>query len=113
MKQQGDVTFRKVETIPAGCKKLVTNVLAEGEATGHAHRIETPIQVFSHRKTLTPSKPDFQLYEKNGTLYLHLEAEATVVHEEHKPVTLEPGDWEIGQVVEYDYINEAIERVRD
>jgi hypothetical protein len=36
-----------------------------------------------------------------------------VVHEEHKPVTLEPGIWEVGRVKEYDWFSKMERQVMD
>lgn len=56
-------------------------VLAEGEVTGHAHRI---------------AEGEASLYEKNGVLYLRVFSDtATVTHEEHKPIEIPMGDYEI------------------
>ena len=37
--QQGDVLMREVDSIPEGLEVKEDGILAEGEATGHAHRI--------------------------------------------------------------------------
>jgi len=34
-------------------------------------------------------------------------------HEEHGPVTLEPGVYEVGRVAEYDYLSEMTRNVAD
>ena len=94
--QQGDVLFKKVSGIQG--KKIARKIIAEGETTGHKH-------------VLTIGDGD--LYEENGVLYLHCETECTVTHEEHKPVTLPIGDYEIGIVREFDYVSEEARRVQD
>ena len=38
---QGDVFCCKVEVIPGGAKKENEAILAEGETTGHMHRVTT------------------------------------------------------------------------
>lgn len=92
MRVQGDVFVVRVPNIPQDAKKVKRNnrgyVLAEGEATGHAHTIVDN---------------DVEVYEKGGILYLHIPAKTGVeiIHEEHKPITVPEGDWEIGQVMEY------------
>lgn len=59
-------------------KKLKKSVLAEGESTGHAHVLDLPVEV---------TEREDQAREFN------LSAPATVKHDEHKPVTLPPGDY--------------------
>jgi len=98
---QGDVFFTRANAIPNGAKpvdrKARGYVIAEGEATGHAHVIED----------------DVQLYEKDRVLYLHVPKEVEVRHEEHSPVTLSPGQWKVGIVREYDPFLEEARKVLD
>ena len=78
--RQGDVLLEVVDAIPSGAKAVPPqngkHVLAEGEATGHAHTVEA-----EHGT----------LYEKDGVLYLKLEAEAPMRHQEHAPITIPAG----------------------
>jgi hypothetical protein len=37
--RQGDILFKKIDKIPKKAKKIETDVIVEGEATGHAHKI--------------------------------------------------------------------------
>lgn len=101
--QQGDVTIEKVESIPAEAVNVpVTgrrHILAEGEVTGHAHAVLD-----------SPGVSTFKLGED---LYLRNQEEVTVTHEEHKPVTVPPGTYKIGQVREYDYLTQMTRTVRD
>ncbi len=95
--QQGDVIIAKVEKIRG--KKLNHLTLAQGEKTGHHHTI---------------TEGDAELYEENGTLYLRVNSEkATLTHQEHNPITIEKGDYEIGIVQEYDHFAEEARRVAD
>jgi hypothetical protein len=67
-------------------------VLAEGEATGHAHRVRPSRGAKAH------------LLELGDRLFLRvLNGDATVVHEEHRPITLPPGEYEVGRVHVFDY----------
>lgn len=101
---QGDVFLTRAE-IPAGARCRMPgkrgHVLAEGEATGHAHTIE--------------ATPDVKLYERNGVLYLAIigDKPTTVRHEEHKPVTVPPGTYQVGRVREYDPFAEEARQVAD
>ena len=61
--------------------------LAEGEVTGHRHRI---------------SEGEAQLFERNGILYLKvLSPTAILTHEEHAQVTIPQGNWKIRIQREY------------
>lgn len=102
--QQGDVLLARA-TLPAGAKKRLPEargyVLAEGEATGHAHCIEATEQC--------------EMYEKDGQLFIHVNGPESVdlVHEEHGTVTIPEGDWKIGAVQEVDHFEDEIRSVRD
>jgi hypothetical protein len=71
-------------------------VLAEGEVTGHAHR-------------LTRS----DVYERGDTREFDAPVGDTLTHEEHGPITLPPGSWASGRVVEYDHLREESRAVED
>lgn len=83
--RQGDV-FIIPCVIPKDVREVKTErlVLAEGEATGHAH----------------VAVGDVRMFEKDGTLYLDVE-DAEVVHEEHGTVVLGPGTYRVQQQREY------------
>lgn len=88
MWRHGDVFIAAVDRIPGGAVRRAGWVLAEGEATGHSHRIERPETV--------------ELYERGGMLYLRVVAEsATVIHQEHRPITLPRGTYRVWQQREY------------
>ena len=100
--QQGDVLIEGVTVLLDGLKRVKRTkrglVLAEGEATGHAHVI---------------ADDGVELYERDGVLYLSVKNGATVTHEEHKPVTLPAGDFIVRKVREYDHFEEEAREVRD
>lgn len=90
--QQGDVTIKPVNAIPAGASGSDGRVLAEGEATGHKHVAEAK---------------DVRLFLHEGALYMHAPTGTTVVHEEHSVLDIPPGDYLIGTVREYDHFAEV------
>lgn len=97
--QQGDVTMQPAR-IPTGARKDAGRVLAQGEVTGHAHRLT--------------EASDGLLVEVAGQLYLSVGVGgATITHEEHKPVELPQGEYRIGRVQEYDHFAEEARQVRD
>lgn len=102
--QQGDVVIRKIDNVPSDSKKSIPSatgfVLAEGEHTGHRHQIAFADEV--------------EMFERNGTLYLSVgEGGATITHEEHAPVELPAGNYEVGNVREYDPFEEEMRKVQD
>ena len=101
--QQGDVLLYLAKALPNGARRIQADlpsiVLAEGEATGHAHRIE--------------ATPDVELYEKDGTMYLRVLAESKLTHEEHAAHLVAPGVYEVGRIREVDPFSSEIRTVMD
>lgn len=88
MWRHGDVLIAKIEEIPTFAAKRTDTILAYGELTGHSHQIEAPETA--------------ELWEDNGQLYLKVVAPtATVVHQEHKPITLPQGTYRVWKQREY------------
>jgi hypothetical protein len=95
--QQGDVLIKKVSEIKG--KKLGHLTLAKGESTGHHHTI---------------TEGEVELYEHEGILFLRVNSEkATLTHQEHAPVEIPQGEYEIGIVREYSHFDEEARNVRD
>jgi hypothetical protein len=94
--RQGDLLFILQETRPEiDLTARQSNMIVRGEATGHAHRLTGGTIL---------EAPD-------GTLYLDLPSATKVVHEEHYPLTLDPGLWLV--VRQREYSPEAIRTVKD
>lgn len=91
--------------IPANAKKLNDNFLAEGEVTGHFHKVHGVVGV------------DFQLYEKDGVKFCELLKDTRITHEEHKSQELKivdfPQGFEVHIVREYDHLAEEARQVAD
>lgn len=90
--RQGDVILfplGQIEATQAGeTPPLPHLTLAEGEVTGHKHRI---------------SDGQAELYEKDGTLYLRVFSEtATLTHEEHNAISIPQGSWMVRIQREYE-----------
>lgn len=97
--QHGDVTLTPA-IIPAQATLSNRRTLAEGEVTGHAHRLL--------------ENADCEVYEFEGTLFLRVGSRgADLTHEEHGVGTIAPGDYQVGRVLEYDHFTEEARAVRD
>lgn len=64
--RHGDVVLVPVESLPSGAKDLGHKTVAEGEITGHAHRLTTGT-----------------LYEVAGKRYVDAGESDVITHEEH------------------------------
>jgi|SRR5579863_2106556 len=102
--QQGDVVLKRREALPtAGLKPVKKSergyyVIALGEATGHSHVIDGEVEVYE---------------DGNGTLWIRALEQTQQTHEEHGPVTLGPGIYEVYIVREYFPFEEEMRRVAD
>jgi len=96
--RQGDVLIERVaKQNHTTAKKLTRVVLAEGEATGHHHLLET----------VDPA----DWWKEGDTQFVQLAAPATVTHEEHGPITLRKATYQV--IRQREYTPQAIVNVRD
>lgn len=99
--QHGDVLIIGIDKIPESAelqKRKGDIIVAEGESTGHAHRIED----------------DFvKWYFKDNEIFIESEKSFVLRHEEHNPITIDPGKYRIGIVREFDHFEELERRVID
>jgi hypothetical protein len=96
--QQGDVTIKPVECLPQGGQKVEGAILAEGEATGHQHKAVGDAVI---------------VLQNLNQRYLAAPHGAEVVHPEHNPIRIPPGNYRIDRVREYDHFMEEQRRVTD
>lgn len=111
MIRQGDVLLQSTTKTPGQQAKLVVEhgrtILAHGEQTGHAH------QVIVDAPPLTGDDvPAQQLFEEpDGTRLLVVRGPASLRHEEHAPLTIPAGTYEV--IRQREYSPEAIRNVAD
>lgn len=88
MRRHGDVGILKCKPPSRdGREKLEHLTLAEGEVTGHSHRVLGDAVLYNH---------------KDGNTYLNVrKTGAKVVHQEHKPINLPKGTYRIIQQREW------------
>lgn len=98
--RQGDVTLRPSK-IKSDATLTDSMILAEGEMTGHAHRIVAG-QVEVYRQVA------------QGLMYLKVLSDmATLFHEEHEDVYIPKGEYEVKTQREWDWFSEEVRRVTD
>lgn len=89
--RQGDVLIKKVESIPAAAKQQDPEKgrfkIEDGEATGHAHAVK--------------EEEGISMFIDGGVKYLQVGIATALTHEEHSPITLEPGIYEFRRQREY------------
>jgi hypothetical protein len=86
--RHGDLLVSTAKTLPVGARRLQHVVLAQGELTGHSHRI-------AERESAI-------LYETTDGLYLDVTGDAaTLIHQEHGPIELPRGLYHVWRQREY------------
>src|SRR5947208_2679625 len=96
--RQGDIYIAAISSLPGGAQPQPRCILAEGEATGHSHRVA--------------EESTARLYRDSSSLYLQvMGGSATVVHDEHRPITLPRGVYRVWR--QREYTPEAIRFVSD
>jgi hypothetical protein len=95
--RHGDVLIATTPSLPADAQPRNSPVLVYGEATGHAHRIEDPATA--------------EVWIANGELFLRVMTVTRIIHEEHRPITLDPGIYRVWQ--QREYTPQAIQRIID
>ena len=87
--RQGDLYIAETDSVPDRAIERPDGVLAEGETTGHRHRIENPRAAM--------------LLDDRGQLYLVvISPKARIIHDEHGPIELGPGVYRVWRQREYD-----------
>lgn len=81
-------------------EKLNSNIIAEGETTGHFHKL---------------NGNNFELYKsaEEECLLLKILDKTELKHDEHHAITLLPGNYKESSVIEYDHFKEEAKRVID
>ena len=101
--QQGDILIKRVSGLPKGeiiKAENVGYVLAEGETTGHKHKIEE-VQFARMVKTV------------DGKVYLSVTKAVPLKHDEHYIIIIEPGEYEVSKVREKDHTTKLVREVQD
>jgi len=95
--RQGDILFKKIDTLPKSLTEKLDNVVAEGEVTGHAH--------------LLMNGALFELINSED-LFIQAGENTKLIHNEHLPIKLEQGNYRV--IRQREFLEEGIvQRVTD
>jgi hypothetical protein len=86
MKRQGDLLILAIACLPEGIKPKENLILAEGETTGHLHKLDGG-----------------EVFTKQDALYFRVAdgCRVTLTHPEHQPLHFIPGTYEVIRQREY------------
>ena len=90
--------MKRKTLIPKKSQPQKTNVLREGEHTGHAHRLRGGV---------------FTISTLDERMFLRVDQKTEVRHEEHKSFDVLEGEYEIKGVQEFDHFTEEARQVFD
>lgn len=109
--QQGDVLLF-LEKIPkSAVKQILDPVIMHGES-GHKHKMND--EFYSDESNQKPFKKFEVIKDPNSNvIYLRVFSPSDLTHEEHKRITLPPGEYRIGQVREKGMFDDMINPVLD
>lgn len=99
--QQGDITLTRLDTLPEGELKIVSEnylILAQGSSNGNTHSI-------TQEKSM--------LIKIENRTFAVLPEDGVLEHQEHKPIKLSAGNWEVEPVNEFDYFAQMARKVID
>jgi hypothetical protein len=95
--RHGDIYLERIDSIPANAKEQKHNILAEGETTGHSHRLHSGII----------------LENEKGNMFVRVPETGTLTHEEHSTITLPAGDYIVTRQREWNPYEQAVRQVAD
>jgi len=96
---QGDVCGKYIPALPAGVHRVQSNIVAQGEVTGHHHIVEQA-----------------EMYADDmGNLFALVKTPTMLLHQEHDAWILHPGVIQFGEkgVMQVEYTGDEERRVRD
>jgi len=101
--RHGDLLIRQVKKIPCAIR-LDTNIIAEGEVTGHNHKLYGSHQVYGthieNPRVIVPT-------------YFQAKEEISLKHQEHNTLKISKGLYEILHEREYDPFKNIQQEVGD
>ena len=91
--RHGDVIIEQITTLPKGVKleKTTNPVLAEGEVTGHFHRLQSPCLFAQH----------------GDEKFFRIDREILLTHEEHDTLKIPKGTYRVRLQREVDLLGEV------
>jgi len=99
--RQGDVLFVPIDRIPEGARlEKGRKTVAYGEATGHHHDV-----------VAQNTKSKAEIYSLEDALFLGVEGDVVVTHQEHSTLPVEEGLYEIR--IHREYTPEKVRNVLD
>ena len=102
--RHGDLLIKQIDHIPLSAKPLSTSIIAEGEITGHNHKLYGSHQVYGTRhdnpRIIEPT-------------YFQAKEDISLKHQEHNTLKISKGNYEVVHEREYDPFKDIEQEVID
>ena len=85
--RHGDLLLKQVDKIPESATPMKTNIIAEGEVTGHNHKLYGSHQVYG-----THSSQNWRIIEPT---YFQAKEDISLKHQEHSTLKISKGNYVI------------------
>ena len=96
--RHGDLLIQEIFSVPSFAKPISTNIIAEGEKTGHNHELNGPHRIY-------------EMLDKN--LYFEAKQDIELKHPEHNTIRIPNGNYVIVPEREHDPFNDVEIKVED
>tara|TARA_B100000586_G_scaffold135127_1_gene97780 strand:+ start:126 stop:473 length:348 start_codon:yes stop_codon:yes gene_type:complete len=103
--RHGDLLIKQIDHIPLSAQRLSTSIIAEGEVTGHNHKLYGSHQVYG-----THSSQNWRIIEPT---YFQAKEEISLKHQEHNTLKISKGNYVILHEREYNPFKNIQEEVVD
>lgn len=96
--RQGDILLVRVATRSVGLERKPTKngsvTVGFGEVTGHHHSIQDAVWLVAPETTMEDLH-QFALGDKTMPVFVAADAPTTLTHQEHNPIALDAGIWQV------------------
>ena len=102
--RHGDLLLRQIDEIPESCTPMKTNIIAEGEVTGHNHKLYGSHQVYgTHSENPRIIEPT----------YFQAKEDISLKHQQHATLKISKGNYVIIHEREYEPFKDIEQEVID
>lgn len=111
--QQGDVLLYREKIPKSATERVLDPILEHGEHTGHKHQLHYEM-AFDRTGGGAPDVA-WEIWKdpKSGERYLKIKSPTDLKHEEHNTISVPPGEYKLGRVLEYDHFAQEARAVQD
>jgi len=107
MYRHGDLLITQINAIPEDTVQIHEKIIAEGEISGHKHKLVGSAQVHIRPSFLNDPIND------NSEIWFNAFDEIKIIHEEHKTLEIPKGVYKVTKEQQFDPFEHLIQEVID